>query len=231
MNKKARRVGRCMTAVALAVAGALGGCGGGDNPSDSTDNAATYPVSGLMTTLFTTENNMLYNGFLDPATRGGYGFSTSLKPLAGTTTFEGATVKASTLTTNVDHNGRIVDSSVAIVYYTTDPLVWVGMVDAQGIYSVHTQQAALPVSAPAGGKGAWLKSTDYTSAAKSAVKQTTLVSWSVNPSDKAGSAWVCLNFTVETASSSATPVSNASCILTNSTGQALAYRRSGASAL
>jgi hypothetical protein len=227
MGKKVHRFGRSLTAAALAVAGTLGGCGGGDNPSDSTDNVATYPVAGLITTLFTTENNMLYNGFLDPATRGGYGFTTSLKPLTGTTTFEGATVKSSAVTTSVDHNGRIVDTSVALVYYTTDPLVWVGMIDAQGVYSVHTQQAALPATAPAGSKGAWLKSTDYTSAAKSTVKQTTLVSWSVNPSDKAGSAWVCLNFTVETAA----PVSNASCILTNSTGQALAYRRNGAAAL
>lgn len=212
---------RPLRALALLAAAALGACGGGD---DNTGNGpATYPVQAVITTLFTTDNQALSSAFVDPGTRDSYEFSTHYLPQSATEVFEGSARRVSVVRTTLQRNGVTVQDNSSRIYFSTAPLVWYGQVADSGTYSVHAAPSAnLPERASAGASGTWFTGTDYTSSAKTSVKQRSQVRWRVSPSDTVDAAWICLDFQLSDAANATVVGGGSSCLKADSSGRILA---------
>lgn len=241
-NGFGRQVMAALTAGTLALGAAgLAGCGGGDNASTSTSNETateppvTYPVEATLATLFTTENDLLYSAYVDPANREDYSFATHITPAAEDhiVQFGGKgdiLVRVSYLTNTLSRNGLKVWDSKATLLYTTSPLIWHGQIDDEGTYSVHEPVNALPARAAVGARSNWFTSVDYTSRDRTTVKQRTTVDYFLAAGDVAGTAWLCLDFKVKEEATGALQNST-TCMKTNTTGTVLGVKRSGASVL
>lgn len=212
---------RPLRMAALLAVAALSACGGGDNNAGS--GPATYPVDAVITALFTTDNQALSSAFVDPGTRDSYEFTTHYQPQGAAEVFEGSARKVSVVRTTLQRNGVTVQDSSSRIYFSTGPLVWYGQVADSGTYSVHAAPTAnLPERASAGASGTWFTGTDYTSAAKTSVKQRSQVRWRVSPSDTVDAAWICLDFQLSDAANTAVVSGGSSCLKADSSGKILA---------
>lgn len=237
-----RQVMAALAATTLAaLAAGMAGCGGGDSNSNSAESEAVteqptaYPVEATLATLFTTENDLLYSAYVDPANREDYTFATHITPAAADhiVQFGGKgdmLVRVSYLTNTLARNGQKIWDSKATLLYTTSPLEWHGQIDDEGVYSVHTQVTPLPVTAPVGSRATWFTSIDYTNRDRTAIKQSTTVDYFLATSDVPGAAWLCLEFKVKEEATGALQNST-TCMKTNTTGSVLEVKRSGASVL
>lgn len=214
-------IGRCsLCAATLAAVAALSACGGGDNAGSG---PATYPVEAVITALFTTDNQALSSAFIDPGTRDSFEFTTHYVPQGATEVFEGSARRVSIVRTTLQRNGVTVQDNSARIYYSSAPLIWYGQVADSGTYSVHDAPTAnLPERASAGASGLWFTGTDYSSAAKTSVKQRSQVRWRVSPSDSVDAAWICLDFQLSDAANTAVLSGGSSCLKADGSGKILA---------
>ena len=232
-----RRVVGVVATGLFALALGLTGCsGGGDDPAEPpAAEPQTYPVEATLTTLFTTENDLMSSAYVDPANREDYTFKTHISPapVDHIVQFGGKgdmLVRVSYLTNTLTRNGLKVWDSKATLLYTTAPLVWHGQIDDEGTYSVHDPVKALPVRAEIGHRANWFTSVDYSNRERTVVKQRSTVDYYLAAGDAAGTAWLCLDFTVKEEASGVTQ-SSSTCMKTDATGGVLEVKRQGPAAL
>lgn len=137
-----KKLGLC-TAVALS----LSACAGGMNGGTSGNTIVTqYPVEAAMLNIYTKARSQSL-----VATVGNQTASADITVTPkGNMVFNNKQVQAAEVNTINKVNNQITDQSVAINYFTVNPLVFHGYTDSSGKYSLATQSTTLPKLATVG---------------------------------------------------------------------------------
>ncbi len=214
------------SAVVLCSAALLTACGGGsgatpapggnpvvDPPVVVPPTGVDFPVASVMSTFVQTAHTYDLTGTLGVES---YTFTDAYVPQASTT-FEGKPTLAALQTTTIKRAGVVISLSKFNLFFTANPYVQLGSIDADGgVYSVISQTANLPTSAKIGQSGPIGTGIDYTNNTKAVVADTATITWTLD-ADTGGNALLCIVNQVP----GSVPLTGYECLRIDSSGRVL----------
>ena len=129
-----------LVAVSVGLSACAGGMNGGTTPGNSNNIVTQYPVEAAMLNIYTKARSQSL-----VATVGNQTASADIKVTPkGSMVFNNKQVQGAEVNTINKVNNQVTDQSVAINYFTLNPLVFHGFTDSSGKYSLSNQTTPFP---------------------------------------------------------------------------------------
>jgi len=186
-----KTLGMCIVAalgLSACATGISGTAIGNTNQNNSSDKVVTqYPVETALLNIYTKQRSEKL-----VATVGGQSVAADIQITPkGSMRFNNKMVQGAEVSTINTMNQQITDQSVAINYFTLDPLVFHGFTDSTGKYSIANQMTTIPKIATVGDSNQLITENVY---ADSSMRQKTATykqDWSLTQ-DTNNTAWLCI---------------------------------------
>ena len=174
-------------ATGLGLSACAGGMNGGST-GNSNSMVTNYPIETALLNIYTKARSDTLTAVIGNQTA-----SAEIKVTPkGNMVFNNKSVQGSEINTLNKVNNQVTDQSVAINYYTLNPLVFHGFTDSTGKYSLSNQTTAIPKTAVVGSSSPLITETVYSD---SSLRQKTALynqDWSLTR-DSNTTAWFCIN--------------------------------------
>ena len=179
-----KKLGLCVLAAMGLSACATGGTAGGNNPNTV---VTQYPVEAAMLNIYTKTRSETLHAVIDnqKATA-----EIQVTP-KGSMRFGNKRVQGAEVNTINKMNDQVTAQSVAINYFTLDPLVFHGFTDSQGKYSVASQTTTIPKVATVGASSPLITENVYSDSSMRKKIGTYNQDWSLARASN-NTAWLCI---------------------------------------
>ena len=212
-----------METLGLCIAAGLGlsACASGGTMGNTNSNniVTQYPVETAMLNIYTKQRseNLV-------ATIGNQTASADIKVTPkGNMVFNNKKVQGTEINTINKVNNQITNQSVAINYFTLDPLVFHGFTDSTGKYSVSNQTTTIPKMATVGDSNNLITENVYTDSRMRQKIGTYKQDWSLTR-DSNQTAWFCIETSDNTLAGGKAEGSSKECYKINAKGDILASK-------
>lgn len=175
-------------AAGLSLSACATGMNGGTAGNANQNNVVTqFPVEAAMLNIYTKERSQQL-----VATVGNQSASADIQVTPkGNTVFNNKAVQAAEVNTINKVNNQITNQSVAINYFTLNPLVFHGFTDSTGKYSISNQTTTIPKMATVGASSKLITENVYSDRSMSKKIGTYNQDWSLTR-DTNNTAWFCI---------------------------------------
>ena len=160
---------------------------GGTTPGNSNNIVTQYPVEAAMLNIYTKAHSQSL-----VATVGNQTASADIKVTPkGSMVFNNKQVQGAEVNTINKVNNQVTDQSVAINYFTLNPLVFHGFTDSSGKYSLSNQTTTIPKMATVGSSSKLITEDVYADRSMRQKIGTYNQDWSLTR-DSNNTAWFCI---------------------------------------
>ncbi|MGP5297339.1 hypothetical protein ACTXL0_09990 [Psychrobacter faecalis] len=174
-------------AVAVGLSACAGGMNGGSTPGNSSNIVTQYPVEAAMLNIYTKARSQSL-----VANVGNQTASADIKVTPkGSMVFNNKQVQGAEVNTINKVNNQVTDQSVAINYFTLNPLVFHGFTDSSGKYSISNQTTTIPKMATVGSSSKLITEDVYADRSMRKKIGTYNQDWSLTR-DSNNTAWFCI---------------------------------------
>ena len=175
--------------VALSLSACAGGMNGGTTGTGNQNTIVTqYPVEAAMLNIYTKARSHSLVASVSDQTASA---DITVTP-KGNMVFNNKQVQAAEVNTINKVNNQITNQSVAINYFTANPLVFHGYTDNSGKYSLATQNTTIPKTATVGSSNQLIAEDVYADRSMSKKIGSYKQSWSL-VRDTNNTAWFCVD--------------------------------------
>lgn len=182
-----KKFGLCVAA-GLSLSACAGGMNGGTLPSNQNNIVTQYPVETAMLNIYTKARSQSL-----VASVGNQTASADIKVTPkGNMVFNNKSVQGAEVNTINKVNNQVTDQSVAINYFTLNPLVFHGFTDSSGKYSLSNQITAIPKVATVGASSKLITEDVYADRSMRQKIGTYNQAWSLTK-DSNNTAWFCID--------------------------------------
>ena len=214
-----KKLGLCV-AVGLSLSACAGGMNGGTttgNQNNNSNNIVTqYPVETAMLNIYTKARSQSL-----VATVGNQTASADIKVTPkGSMVFNNKKVQGAEVNTINKVNNQVTDQSVAINYFTLQPLVFHGFTDSSGKYSLSNQTTTLPKMATVGSSSKLITEDVYADRSMRKKIGTYNQDWSLSRESN-NTAWFCIETSANLMINNDPNGSSAECYKINASGDIL----------
>ena len=176
-----------LVAVSVGLSACAGGMNGGTMPGNSNNIVTQYPVEAAMLNIYTKARSQSL-----VATVGNQTASADIKVTPkGSMVFNNKQVQGAEVNTINKVNNQVTDQSVAINYFTLNPLVFHGFTDSSGKYSLSNQTTTIPKMATVGSSSKLITEDVYADRSMRQKIGTYNQDWSLTR-DSNNTAWFCI---------------------------------------
>ena len=176
-------------AVALSLSACAGGMNGGTIGTGNQNTIVTqYPVEAAMLNIYTKARSQSLVASVGNQTASA---DITVSP-KGSMVFNNKQVQGAEVNTINKINNQITDQSVAINYFTPNPLVFHGYTDSSGKYSLATQNTTIPKTATVGSSSQLIAEDVYADSSMRKKIGSYKQSWSL-VRDTNNTAWFCVD--------------------------------------
>jgi len=191
----------------------------------SGSNLTYFPVNAPITTFNATTISVTMTGSLNGKTLA-YSGTNFLSP--ANQTFLGQPAGASTTSAAISVNGTPTYTINSTNYFSVAPYKNLGSTaQGAGVYTVFSNQIALPSTATVGSGGSMDTGTDYTDSTQSTIKDTFIDTWSLVAGQIPSTATLCINTVTKAVASSATSGTSNYCLTVDTSGNLLGAQTIG----
>ncbi|ERL56984.1 hypothetical protein [Psychrobacter aquaticus] len=182
-----KTLGLCVAA-GLSLSACATGMNGGTAGNTNQNNVVTqYPIEAAMLNIYTKERSQKL-----AAVGGNQSASADIQVTPkGNMVFNNKPVQAAEVNTINKVNNQITNQSVAINYFTLNPLVFHGFTDSTGKYSLSNQTTTIPKMATVGASSKLITENVYSDRSMSKKIGTYNQDWSLTR-DTNNTAWFCI---------------------------------------
>lgn len=186
-NQIMKTLGLC-TLAALSLSACATGMNGGKTGNTQNSIVTQYPVEATLLNIYTKARSESL-----VATVGNQTATADIKVTPkGQMTYNNKTVQGTEINTINKVNNQVTNQSVAINYFTVDPLVFHGFTDSTGKYSLSNQTTAIPKMATVGASSPLIIENVYADRSMRKKIGTYNQSWSLTR-DSNNTAWFCID--------------------------------------
>ncbi|WP_420229749.1 hypothetical protein ACOBWA_14500 [Psychrobacter sp. ER1] len=218
-----KTLGMCIVAglgLSACATGMGGMATGNTNQNNSSDKVVTqYPVETALLNIYTKQRSEKL-----VATVGGQSVAADIQITPkGSMRFNNKMVQGAEVSTINTVNQQIMDQSVAINYFTLNPLVFHGFTDSTGEYSIANQTTSIPKLATVGDSSQLITENVY---ADSSMRQKTATykqDWSLTQ-DTNNTAWLCIETSGNLLLTSGAAGTSSECYKINAKGNVLSSK-------
>ena len=215
-----KTVGLCIVAGLGLSACAAGMNGGTHTGNGNQGNTVTqYPIETVMLNIYTKARSQNLVATVDNQSASA---DIHVTP-KGSIRFNNKSVQGSEVNTINKLNNKITNQSVAINYFTLNPLVFHGFTDSTGKYSLSTQTNPIPKMASVGSSSPLITETVYADSSKRQKIGTYRQSWSLMRENN-NSAWFCIETSANLLLSNDPNGTSSECYRINARGDILASK-------
>ena len=176
-----------LVAVSVGLSACAGGINGGTTADNSNNIVTQYPVEAAMLNIYTKAHSQSL-----VATVGNQTASADIKVTPkGSMVFNNKQVQGAEVNTINKVNNQVTDQSVAINYFTLNPLVFHGFTDSSGKYSLSNQTTTIPKMATVGSSSKLITEDVYADSSMRKKIGTYNQDWSLIR-DSNNTAWFCI---------------------------------------
>ncbi|WP_440454889.1 hypothetical protein [Psychrobacter sp. ASPA161_9] len=182
-----KTLGLCIAA-GLGLSACAGGMNGGTTGNTNQNNIVTqYPVEAAMLNIYTKQRSDKL-----VAAVGNQSLSADIQVMPkGSMRFNNKSVQGTEINTINKMNNQITEQSVAINYFTLNPLVFYGFTDSTGKYSLSNQTTTIPKMAMVGDSSKLITENVYADSSMRNKIGTYNQDWSLTR-DTNNTAWFCI---------------------------------------
>ena len=209
-----------LVAVSVGLSACAGGMNGGTTAGNSNNNSnnivTQYPVEAAMLNIYTKARSQSL-----VANVGNQTASADIKVTPkGSMVFNNKQVQGAEVNTINKVNNQVTDQSVAINYFTLNPLVFHGFTDSSGKYSLSNQTTTIPKMATVGASSKLIKEDVYADRNMRQKIGTYNQDWSLTR-DSNNTAWFCIETSANLLLSNDPNGSSSECYKINARGNIL----------
>ena len=176
-----------LVAVSVGLSACAGSMNGDTTPGNSNNIVTQYPVEAAMLNIYTKARSQSL-----VATVGNQTASADIKVTPkGSMVFNNKQVQGAEVNTINKVNNQVTDQSVAINYFTLNPLVFHGFTDSSGKYSLSNQTTTIPKMATVGSSSKLITEDVYADRSMRQKIGTYNQDWSLTR-DSNNTAWFCI---------------------------------------
>ena len=176
-----------LVAVSVGLSACAGGINGGTTADNSNNIVTQYPIEAAMLNIYTKARSQSL-----VATVGNQTASADIKVTPkGSMVFNNKQVQGAEVNTINKVNNQVTDQSVAINYFTLNPLVFHGFTDSSGKYSLSNQTTTIPKMATVGSSSKLITEDVYADSSMRKKIGTYNQDWSLTR-DSNNTAWFCI---------------------------------------
>lgn len=214
-----KTLGLCIVA-GLGLSACASGIGGGTTVNTNPNNIVTqYPVETAMLNIYTKQRSEKLVAIV-----GNQSASADIQITPkGSLQFNNKAVQGAEVNTINKVNDRITDQSVAINYFTLNPLVFHGFTDSTGKYSLSNQTTVIPKIATVGDSSKLMTETVYADSSMRKKIGSYEQDWSLTR-DTNNTAWFCIETSGNLLLSSDPAGTSSECYKINAKGELLASK-------
>ena len=209
-----------LVAVSVGLSACAGSMNGGTTAGNSNNNSnnivTQYPVEAAMLNIYTKARSQSL-----VANVGNQTASADIKVTPkGSMVFNNKQVQGAEVNTINKVNNQVTDQSVAINYFTLNPLVFHGFTDSSGKYSLSNQTTSIPKMATVGASSKLIKEDVYADRSMRQKIGTYNQDWSLTR-DSNNTAWFCIETSANLLLSNDPNGSSSECYKINARGDIL----------
>lgn len=209
-----------IVAVSVGLSACAGGMNGGTTSGNSNNNSnnivTQYPVEAAMLNIYTKARSQSL-----VANVGNQTASADIKVTPkGSMVFNNKQVQGAEVNTINKVNNQVTDQSVAINYFTLNPLVFYGFTDSSSKYSLSNQTTTIPKMATVGASSKLIKEDVYADRSMRQKIGTYNQDWSLTR-DSNNTAWFCIETSANLLLSNDPNGSSSECYKINARGDIL----------
>lgn len=187
-----KTLGWCMAAglgLSACASGMSGGAMGNSDPDINSNEVVTqYPIETAMLNIYTKESSETLTAMM-----GNQRVSADIIVTPkGSMRFNNKAVQGAEVNTITKSNNQIINQSVAINYFTVNPLVFHGFTESSGEYSLAKQTSSIPKMATIGDSAKLITEDVYSDSSRRKKIGTYQQDWSLTRANN-NSAWFCIN--------------------------------------
>ena len=214
-----KTLGLCIVA-GLGLSACASGIGGGMTVNTNPNNVVTqYPVETAMLNIYTKQRSEKLVAIVDNQSA-----SADIQIIPkGSLQFNNKAVQGAEVNTINKVNDRITNQSVAINYFTLNPLVFHGFTESTGTYSLSSQTTVIPKMATVGDSSKLMTETVYADSSMRKKIGSYEQDWSLTQ-DTNNTAWLCIENSKNLSLSSDPIGSSSECYKINAKGDVLASK-------
>ena len=214
-----KTLGLCIVA-GLGLSACASGIGGGTTVNTNPNNVVTqYPVETAMLNIYTKQRSEKLVAIVDNQSASA---DIQITP-KGSLQFNNKAVQGAEVNTINKVNDRITNQSVAINYFTLNPLVFHGFTESTGTYSLSSQTTVIPKMATVGDSSKLMTETVYADSSMRKKIGSYEQDWSLTR-DTNSTAWLCIENSKNLSLSSDPIGSSSECYKINAKGDVLASK-------
>ena len=214
-----KTLGLCIVA-GLGLSACASGIGGGMTVNTNPNNVVTqYPVETAMLNIYTKQRSEKLVAIVDNQSASA---DIQITP-KGSLQFNNKAVQGAEVNTINKVNDRITNQSVAINYFTLNPLVFHGFTESTGTYSLSSQTTVIPKMATVGDSSKLMTETVYADSSMRKKIGSYEQDWSLTR-DTNSTAWLCIENSKNLSLSSDPIGSSSECYKINAKGDVLASK-------
>lgn len=215
-----KKLGLCL-AVGLSLSACAGGMNGGTTTGNTNQNhiVTQYPVEATILNIYTKARSEKLVAVVDNQS---VSAEITVTP-KGRMVFNNKPVQGSEINTINKVNNQVTDQSVAINYFTLNPLVFQGFTDSTGKYSLSNQTTTIPKMATVGDSSKLITENIYADSSKLKKIGTYNQDWSLTR-DSNNTAWFCIETSANLLLSYDPEGTSAECYKINARGDILASK-------
>ena len=214
-----KTLGLCIVA-GLGLSACASGIGGGTTVNTNPNNVVTqYPVETAMLNIYTKQRSEKLVAIVDNQSASA---DIQITP-KGSLQFNNKAVQGAEVNTINKVNDRITNQSVAINYFTLNPLVFHGFTESTGTYSLSSQTTVIPKMATIGDSNKLMTETVYADSSMRKKIGSYEQDWSLTQ-DTNNTAWLCIENSKNLSLSSDPIGSSSECYKINAKGDVLASK-------
>ena len=214
-----KTLGLCIVA-GLGLSACASGIGGGMTVNTNPNNVVTqYPVETAMLNIYTKQRSEKLVAIVDNQSASA---DIQITP-KGSLQFNNKAVQGAEVNTINKVNNRITNQSVAINYFTLNPLVFHGFTESTGTYSLSSQTTVIPKMATVGDSSKLMTETVYADSSMRKKIGSYEQDWSLTR-DTNSTAWLCIENSKNLSLSSDPIGSSSECYKINAKGDVLASK-------
>ena len=214
-----KTLGLCIVA-GLGLSACASGIGGGTTVNTNPNNVVTqYPVETAMLNIYTKQRSEKLVAIVDNQSASA---DIQITP-KGSLQFNNKAVQGAEVNTINKVNDRITNQSVAINYFTLNPLMFHGFTESTGTYSLSSQTTVIPKMATVGDSSKLMTETVYADSSMRKKIGSYEQDWSLTR-DTNSTAWLCIENSKNLSPSSDPIGSSSECYKINAKGDVLASK-------
>lgn len=181
-----KKLGLCI-AIGISLSACASGMNGGATTGNQNNIVTQYPVEAAMLNIYTKVRSQKL-----VAVVGNQNVSADIKVTPkGSMLFNNKPVQGAEVNTINKVNNQVTDQSIAINYFTLNPLVFHGFTDSSGQYSLSNQTTTIPKMATVGASSKLITEDVYTDSSMRQKTGTYNQDWSLTR-DSNNTAWFCI---------------------------------------